>query len=67
MPSKGLKAQNERWIDVPARLEALLARVRRVRKNLYPEGWTYDPLYRIERELDKLITEARTTLPHRKD
>lgn len=53
--------------DVKARLEALLARVRRVRKNLYPEGWTYDPLYRIERELDKLITEARTTLPHRKD
>ena len=53
--------------DIPARLEALLARVRRVRKNLYPEGWTYDPLYRIERELDKLITEARTTLPHRKD
>ena len=54
-------------LDVKTRLEALLARVRRVRKNLYPEGWTYDPLYRIERELDKLIKEARTTLPHRED
>jgi hypothetical protein len=53
--------------DIKARLEGLLARVRQLRKNLYPEGWTYDPLYRIERELDKLITEARTTLPHRKD
>ena len=53
--------------DIPARLEALLARVRQLRKNLYPEGWDADPLYRIERELDKLITEARTTLPHRKD
>jgi len=30
---------------VEARLEALLARVRRVRKNLYPEGWDADPLY----------------------
>ena len=53
--------------EAKARLEGLLARVRRVRKNLYPEGWTYDPLYRIERELDKLIKEARTTLPHRED
>jgi len=53
--------------DVRARLEALLARVRQLRKNLYPEGWTYDPLYLIERELDKLIKEARTTLPHRED
>lgn len=67
MPSKGLKVQSERWIDVPARLETILANLRRYRASLYPEGWTYDPLYRIEQELDKLIKEARTTLPHRED
>ena len=50
---------NEHWVDVPARLEALLARVRRVRKNLYPEGWTYDPLYYVERELTAILQEIR--------
>jgi hypothetical protein len=49
--------------DVRARLEALLARVRRVRKNLYPEGWTYDPLYHVEKELELLLQEMREKRP----
>lgn len=63
MPSKGLKVQNERWIDVPARLEALLARVRQLRKNLYPEGWDADPLYHVEKELELLLQEMREKRP----
>ena len=45
--------------DVKTRLEALLARVRRVRKNLYPEGWTYDPLYYVEWELESLLNDLK--------
>ena len=45
--------------DVRARLEALLARVRQLRKNLYPEGWEYDPLYYVERELTAILQEIR--------
>jgi hypothetical protein len=54
---------NERWVDVPARLEALLARIRQLRKNLYPEGWTYDPLYHVEKELELLLQEMREKRP----
>ena len=53
--------------DVRARLEALLARVRRVRKSLYPEGWTYDPLYRIQCDLEQLLEDASSALPRRED
>ena len=45
--------------DVRARLEALLARVRRVRKNLYPPDWTADPLYRIEQEIANLLDDVK--------
>jgi len=49
------KKPNAPWVDVPARLEALLARVRQLRQNLYPPGWDADPLYEIEQELEKLL------------
>jgi len=49
--------------DTKARLEALLARVRRVRKNLYPEGWDADPLYHVEKELELLLQEMREKRP----
>jgi len=48
---------------VEARLEALLARVRRVRKNLYPEGWEYDPLYYVQRELELLLQQLQERKP----
>ncbi len=43
--------------DVKARLEALLARVRRIRENCYPAGWTADPLYYVEQELVSLLQD----------
>ena len=41
------------------RLEALLARVQQLRKNLYPPGWKYDPLYDVEQELIMILQEIR--------
>ena len=43
--------------DMITRLEKLLARVREIRANLYPPGWTADPLYHVERELAALLDE----------
>jgi len=48
---------------IKERLKKLLAWVRRVRKNLYPEGWEYDPLYRVEKELELLLQEMREKRP----
>ena len=45
--------------DVKARLEVLLARVRKLRQNLYPEGWDADPLLQVEKELQQLIREGK--------
>jgi len=45
------------------RLKKLLAWVRRVRKNIYPSGWKYDPLYHVERELEALLQEMREKRP----
>lgn len=45
--------------DVKARLEALLARVRRIRESCYPAGWTADPLWRVEQELRGLLQDMR--------
>ena len=45
--------------DVKARLEALLARVRRIRESCYPAGWTADPLYLIEKDLLKIVDLGR--------
>jgi len=39
------------------RLCILLNSVRRIRANLYPEGWDADPLYQIEQELEALLQE----------
>ncbi len=41
--------------EVTARLEVLLARVRQLRQNLYPEGWDADPLCEVEKELQGLV------------
>lgn len=41
--------------ETKARLEALLARVRRLRRNLYPEDWDADPLLKIEQEIEALL------------
>ena len=54
----------KRWLeqpgpDIPARLETLLARVRRVRKSLYPASWTADPLYYVEQELESLLQDMK--------
>ncbi len=38
-----------------ARLEALLIRVQRIRKNCYPEGWDADPLWQVEKGLRELV------------
>ena len=54
---------NEHWVDVPARLEAIIGNIRRYRASLYPEDWTYDPLYLIERELEALLQEMREKRP----
>lgn len=43
--------------DITARLTALLARVRQVRRSLYPADWTADPLYYVEQELVSLLSD----------
>ena len=45
--------------EAKARLEGLLARIRRVRKSLYPAGWTADPLYYVEQELTSLLSDLK--------
>ena len=45
--------------EAKARLEGLLARIQRLRRNLYPEGWDADPLYRIEQEIVNLLDDVK--------
>ena len=45
--------------DVKARIEAILARVREIRANLYPADWDADPLYKIEQELASLLDDVK--------
>ncbi len=45
--------------SIIARLETLLARIQRLRRNLYPEGWDADPLLEVEKELRQLIREGK--------
>jgi len=40
------------------RLRELLAEVREIRKSLYPPGWKYDPLLKIEEKLKSIIREG---------
>ena len=47
--------------NVKARVEAILARVREIRANLYPVGWTADPLYNIEQELQSLLSDLKNS------
>ncbi len=46
--------------EAKIRLEKLLARVREIRANLYPPGWTADPLYHVERELEEVLELIKT-------
>jgi len=45
--------------DVKARLEALLARVQRIREGCYPADWDADPLYEVEQEVVSLLQDMR--------
>jgi len=45
--------------DVKARLEAILANVRRLRSSLYPADWTADPWYKIEQDLASLLNDVK--------
>ena len=45
--------------DVKARLEAILADVRRLRANLYPADWTADPWWKIEQDLASLLNDLK--------
>ncbi|MFY9393231.1 MAG: hypothetical protein WAP36_00865 [Halanaerobiales bacterium] len=45
--------------EAKARLEAILARIREIRANLYPADWTADPLYHIEQELESLLSDVK--------
>ena len=45
--------------DVKARLEAILADVRRLRANLYPADWTADPWWKIEQDLQSLLNDLK--------
>jgi len=38
-----------------ARVRVILARVRELRRNIYPEGWDTDPLKKIEQEIEALL------------
>ncbi len=42
---------------IAARIEAILANVRKYRASLYPADWTADPLYRIEQDLASLLID----------
>ena len=43
--------------DIIPRLETLLARIRRTRANLYPEGWDADPWHLIEQDIASLLQD----------
>jgi len=45
--------------DIKARLEAILADVRRLRANLYPADWTADPWWKIEQDLQSLLNDLK--------
>ena len=45
--------------DVKARIEAILARVREIRANLYPPDWTADPLYGVEQDVASLLDDVK--------
>ena len=44
---------------IEVRLSAILAYIRRLRRNLYPADWTADPLYRIEQEIANLLDDVK--------
>lgn len=45
--------------EVTARLSAILSGIRRTRSSLYPADWDFDPLIRIEKELDELLDDMK--------
>ncbi len=47
------------FAEVIARLEELLARVQRIRRNCYPPDWTTDPWRHVEQELTALLEDMK--------
>lgn len=45
--------------EVTARLSAILSGIRRTRSSLYPADWKFDPLIRIEQELEALLDDIK--------
>ena len=45
--------------DVAARLTAILSGIRRTRSSLYPSDWTFDPLHKIEQEIQELLNDLQ--------
>jgi len=48
-----------RSVDIEARLEAILAHIRRLRASLYPANWKYDPFLQIELDLTALLKDIQ--------
>jgi len=46
-------------VDVTARIEAILANVKKYRSSLYPADWDADPLYKIEQDLQSLLNDVK--------
>ena len=44
---------------IAARIQEIIIRIRRARSSLYPKGWTFDPLFRIEQELEGLLEDLK--------
>ncbi len=42
-----------------AELSKLLDEIKATREKMYPPGWDYDPLFRVEKRLEKLLDEIR--------
>lgn len=41
--------------SIAVRLQEIVAGIRRARSSLYPADWDFDPLIRVEKELEELL------------
>lgn len=46
-----------------AELSKLLDEIKATREKMYPPDWDYDPLFRVEKELELLLQEMREKRP----
>lgn len=49
--------QKKHCLETRNRLRNLLGFVKRIRSSVYPEGWSFDPLYKIEKEIESILNE----------